>query len=861
MFYTQSVEDSLLDLECTVEGLSSKEAAQRMEHYGKNSLPEAQKTTLFQIFINQFKSPVIYVLLIAAAVSLAIKEYSDAGFILAALGVNAIVGMYQEYTAGERADALKKVIKTYVNVLRDSQKIEILSEDITVGDIVFFESGVKVPADVRLIETNGLDVDESLLTGESIDVEKDALYISGDVDEPIGDRKNMLYAGSMVTNGRALGAVTAVGTQTEVGKIASLLAEADTVQPPLMLRMEKFSIKISKMIGAVVVLIVMIGIYQESPLKDIFFLTVALAVSAIPEGLPVAITVALSVASAVMSKRNVIVRKLSAIEGLGSCTLIASDKTGTMTQNKLSVEHFVTPKQTYASNESVNEHVSLAAILCNESSFQSEENEFTFLGDQVDVALARYALELDGNLFEISNSLKVIDEMPYEPVNKYSAATYKIDSKKVHFIKGSPEVILDKCILAKEDTESVLKQVDSWAARGFRNIALAYKISDENGIAKDGYEYLGFAAITDPLRDGVAEAVRIAEGAGVEVVMITGDHPNTAFFIAKELGIAISKDEVIDGLDISHWHERGAHKEEIANKRVFARVSPEQKQLIVKAFQDLGHFVAVTGDGVNDAPALKFANIGISMGKSGTDVARESSDLILTDDHFGSIVNGIEEGRVAYDNIRKVIHLLIATGFAEIVLIMLSMIFFIPIPLLPVQILWLNLVANGFQDVALAIEKSEPGVLKRKARDPKEPIFNRIMVSRIIVGGLYMGASAFVVFYTLLDMGYEEGMARNITLLLMILFENVHTFNSRTETNSIFKIDHSKNKFLWISVLIAQGLHIAAMYSPFMQSVLSVQPVSIEMWSTLLFIALTLVAVMEIEKYIRGRFTLRSRQA
>jgi len=855
MFYTQSVNETLQDLECTVDGLSEAEAKERSEHYGKNSLPEAKTHTLFQIFIEQFKSPIIYILLIATIVSFAIKEYTDAQFILAVLFINAFIGTYQEYTAGMKADALKKVLKTYVNVLRDGQKIEILSEDVTVGDMVFFESGVKVPADIRLIETNDLQIDESLLTGESIDVQKDAAYISSDIDEPVGDRKNMLYAGSLVTKGRAIGVVTAIGSQTEVGKIASLIASADTAKPPLMLRMEKFSLNIAKIIAIFVLLIIVVGVYQESPLKEIFFLSVALAVSAIPEGLPVAITVALSVASGVMSKRNVIVRKLSAIEGLGSCTLIASDKTGTMTQNRLSVEHFVTPEQTYSSNESVDKYVLLGAILCNESTFLKEDDEITFLGDQVDVALSRYALGIDESLLGVQKDLTPINEMPYEPVNQFSGMSYELDGKKIHFIKGSPEVILSKCGL-ESDTKPILEQVDEWAGKGFRNIALAYKVSDEDELAADAYTYLGFAAIIDSLREGVIKAISTAESAGVEVVMVTGDHPNTAFFIARELGIAISKDEVIDGLEISHWQERGAPKDEIINKRVFARVSPEQKQLIVKTFQELGHFVAVTGDGVNDAPALKHANIGISMGKSGTDVARESSDLILTDDYFGSIVNGIEEGRVAYDNIRKVIHLLISTGFAEIVLVMLSMLFFIPIPLLPVQLLWLNLVTNGIQDVALGFEKAEPGVLERKARDPKEAIFNKIMISRLVVGGLYMGMSAFALFYTLLQFGYAEEMARNITLLLMVLFENVHVFNSRTENHSIFKINHAKNKFLWMSVIVAQALHVASMYSPFMQSVLDVQPVSLKMWATLLLIALTLMVVMELEKFMRAKFEL-----
>ncbi|MEA1956296.1 MAG: HAD-IC family P-type ATPase [Campylobacterota bacterium] len=849
MFYTQSIEDSLLDLDSTRNGLSSSEVDIRTQHYGKNTFTEVSPASILEIFFEQFKSPIIYVLLIASVVSLVIKEFTDAGFILAVLFINAFIGTYQEYSAGQRADALKKVLKTYVSVLRDSKRVEILSEDITVGDIVFFESGIKVPADIRLIDTNDLLVDESLLTGESIDVNKDASYISNNIDEPIGDRKNMLYAGSMITKGRAIGVVTAISQLTEVGKIASLLASSTIAKPPLIVRMEKFSLNIAKFIAVVILMIILVGIYQELPLKDIFFLSVAIAVSTIPEGLSVAITVALSVASGVMSKRNVIVRKLSAIEGLGSCTLIASDKTGTMTQNQLVVESFIQPSKT----DNISTKILQSAFLCNEVIIKNENDEFTFMGDQVDIALARYALSKDKSLYDLKNKLTPINVMPYEPENQFSAMTYNIDGEKVHFIKGSPEVILSKCKLEEEDKKTLSNEVDAWASKGYRNIALAYKISDKDDIEKDAYIYLGFSTIIDPLRDGVKEAIKIAQNAGIEVVMITGDHPKTALYISKELGIAINKDEVINGLEVSHWQENGANKEEIANKRVFARVSPEQKQLIVKTFQDLGHFVAVTGDGVNDAPAIKHANIGISMGKSGTDVARESSDMILTDDSFNSIVNGIEEGRVAYDNIRKVIHLLISTGFAEIVLILLSMLFFVPIPLLAVQLLWLNLVTNGIQHIALGLEKAESDVLKRKARDPKEPIFNRVMISRVVVSGLYMGISAFAVFYTLLNFGYEEDMARNITLLLMVLFENVHVFNSRSENHSIFKINHAKNKFLWISVIIAQGLHISSMYNPFMQSVLSVEPVSLEMWVTLFCVAMALVVVMEVEKVFRNK--------
>jgi len=847
MFHTKTVQATLEDINTTPKGLTTQEVQIRQKHFGKNILPQGRQATLLQIFLQQFTNPIIYVLIIAAVVSVAIKEFSDAGFIVAVLLINAVIGTYQEYQANKSAQALKKMIKTYVYVLRDGKKREIPSEDVTVGDILFFESGVKVPADVRLIQSKNLFVNESLLTGESIDVNKDANYISADIDEPVAQRKNMLYAGSLVTKGRATGVVTAIASQTQVGKISELLLTAHVAKPPLVIRMEKFSFNILKILAVVIVIIIFIGIYQGVGLKEIFFFTVALAVSATPEGLPIAITVALSNASAAMSRRNVIVRKLSAIEGLGSCTLIASDKTGTMTQNMLSVENFI------ALNEDNDTHTKtlLCAMLCNEATIVQKNDTLEILGDQVDVALMRYVLHVNSELFQKYRHIKPLQEIPYEPQNGYAAVKCTIDMETFDFIKGAPEIIINKSSLKPAQKEHIIDAVNQWAQKGFRNIALAYKQNRQETIAESDYTYLGFVTIIDPLREGVHEAVQIAQEAGVNVVMVTGDHPNTAYFIAKELGIAINKEEVIEGLSLTHAQERGNTQELISNKKVFARVSPEQKQIIVNAFQDAGDFVAVTGDGVNDAPALKSANIGIAMGKSGTDVARESSDLILTDDFFGSIINGIEEGRIAYDNIRKVIYLLISTGFAEIILVFLAILFALPIPLLPIQLLWLNLVTNGIQDVALGLEKGEPGVLKRKPRSPKEPIFNKPMISRVMVAGLYMGLAAFSLFYILLNAGYAVDAARNITLLLMVLFENVHVFNSRSENNFLFKINHKQNKFLWMSVLGAFGIHLFSMYNPFMQSVLGLKPVDSSIWLLLISIALLLMLAMESEKFIR----------
>ncbi len=852
-FHTHSIESVFEQLETSREGLSEKDVIERLSRYGQNILPEASKRSLYSILFDQFKSPIIYILLIAALVSFMIKEFTDAYFILAVLLLNAVIGSYQEYHAALKADSLKQIIKTYADVVREGLRERVPSANLTLGDMVLLESGSQVPADLRLIESEELFINESLLTGESIDVKKSAAFLSEDEELPVADRINMAYAGSFVSRGRAKGIVTAIALDTQIGKIAELLASTSEQKAPLIIRMERFSLNIAKIIGVVIFLLMVLGVYQNMELTKLFFLVVALAVSAIPEGLPVAITVALSAASSVMSRRNVIVRELSSIEGLGSCTMIASDKTGTMTQNRLSVSAFITQQKVFYEQEKVSDDILLCAIRCNEAIIKSEKDEKVFLGDQVDIALARYAIGIDEKMQALRSSNTLVSQLPYEPVNGYAVSVYHETSLFLHYLKGSPEAVLEQCDIEKEAKYFIHEQVNEWASKGYRTIALASKSSEDKKIENEGYRYLGFAAIIDPLRPGVIQSVKSAQEAGITVAMITGDHPDTAYHIAKELGIAIDKDEVMNGKEIELWLEHGGNDKEIAHKRVFARVSPEHKQRIVTAFQSLGHFVAVTGDGVNDAPALKYANIGIAMGKSGTDVARESSNLILADDSFSSIVNGIEEGRIAYDNIRKVVHLLISTGFAEIVLIILSMIFLLPIPLLPVQLLWLNLVTNGIQDVALGLEKGEPGVLRRPPRDPKERIFNRIMISRVVAGGLYMGLMAFGVFYWVLSLGYTQESARNITLLLMVLFENVHVFNSRSEKHSIFKIEHRRNLLLLISVLFTQIIHIISLYTPFMQNLLQLQPVSFKEWGSLLFIALGLVVVMEIEKRVLKR--------
>jgi len=853
-FHTKNIDESFLALSTNASGLNSDEVAKRQKKYGLNILPSKPDKTLFSHFLQQFKSPIIYILLLATFMALIIQEYTDAGFILMVLLLNAVIGTYQEYSASKKAKLLENLIKANAIVLRDGVLQEVDSRYIVPGDILIFEPGTKVAADVRLSESKNLMVDESLLTGESVDVNKDALFLSDDPKLLLPERKNMLFAGTYISSGRATGMVSDIGKDTEAGKIAQLLSKKSKAKIPLLEKMEKLSFTISIVIGIMVIILFAIGLLKGMTFYALFLFSVALAVSTIPEGLPVAITVALTSASLSMSKRNVIVRKLAAIEGLGACTLIASDKTGTLTQNRLSVEYFISPSQIYDTNTMNEAHdkVYLASILCNEMHYEeSEEGDVDFFGDQVDIALARFVQNADESYIKGSKSYRKIDEIPYEPINRFSAVMMGQDEKIFQFSKGSPETVLEHCDVTEKEKNAILTEVDDWALKGYRTIALAHKESeDDERINLNNFSYLGFVAIIDPVREESPDAIKKAQDAGIKVVMITGDHPSTALCIAKELGIASSDAGVMSEHELLAWEENGEKAGELKDISVFSRVTPEQKMKIVMAYQSLGHYVAVTGDGVNDAPALRHANIGVAMGKSGTDIAKATSDIILTDDNFASIVNGIEEGRRAHDNIRKVIYLLISTGFAELVLVMLSFITGMPLPLLPVQLLWLNLVTNGIQDVMLGLESAEPGLLKRKPRSPKEPIFNKLMLRRIVVGGLYIGIVSFVLFYFLLQGGESVESARNIILLLMVLFENVHVFNARTESNFLHKISYKNSIALISLVIFTQFLHIACIHIPFMQNILSTQPVSFDIWLSLAVVAFGLVFIMEADKWL-----------
>ena len=870
--------------ELLLKGLSQSEAESRLLQYGPNTLPVAKKPGLLQIFLHQYKSPFIYVLLVAAIVSFALGQIINCVFIFLVLLLNASIGTFQEYAAQKAATGLEKLVPQRATVYRDGKPVVIDAAEIVPGDIVALVSGDKVPADLRLLELQDLQIDESMLTGESIAAEKNLQTLSTDAT-PVGDRLDMAFAGTMVLRGRAKGEVKTTGLLTEFGKIVTDVSAESAAQPPLMQRMHTFTMRVTYAMLILICIIFIITLMRGDDIQTVFFLGVALAVSAIPEGLPVAITVALAIGMRRMAKVGVIIRNLVAVESLGSCTLIASDKTGTLTVNEMTIRkiiladgnefsitgegmdiHGQIEAQGTTEYSSANENLQLlvhGAALANEAYLEFKDGQPEGHGDAVDVAFLVLA-EKAGLRTETLRKLHTeLGNIPYESQNAFAASINQYGDAIEFFLKGSVENLLEMCV-ASEQTEALKKQAELLARQGYRVMGVAHRVLDQvpgdPHACLDAMEMIGIVGMIDPLRPEAITAVKECRQSHIRVAMITGDHPDTASVLARELGIARlgtsrPKDPTVSGTELAEAQLQGGSKFDdiVAATNVYARVAPRQKMEIVQSFIKQGEFVAVTGDGINDAPALKHAHIGISMGKRGSDMARESSDMILTDDNFASIVQGIKQGRIVYNNIRKVIFLLISTGAAEITLIMLSIISGLPLPLLPLQLLWLNLVTNGIQDVALVFEPEEGNELQQKPRDPDEPIFNRLMIERVTVNAVVMGCLAFAVFYWQINMGTDEVAARNITLLLMVLFENVHVFNSRSERISIFRQNFFGNPLLLFGMLGSQAIHIIAMHTPGLNSVLQIEPVSPELWSQLLSVSLILIIVDETHKYWHNR--------
>ncbi len=851
-----------------IPGLTSREAEEGLRRAGLNVLPETRPPSLAVIFLRQFLSPLIYILLLAALVSLFLSDITDALFIGAVLLINGIVGTAQEYSAERAATALKALEQPIATVVRDGITQQIAAKFLVPGDLVLLEAGSRVPADISLIEQVDLQCDESLLTGESWPVKK--------------SKDTNVFAGSIVTRGRGRGIVTATGLYTEIGKIAGQIGKSSISEPPLMIRMRQFSRNIAVAVGIAIAILIIIGVMREMPLKDLFMMAVGLAVSAIPEGLPIAISVALAISIQRMAKAHVIVRNMPAVESLGSCTMIATDKTGTLTMNELTVTDLRLPDGTALQCETGRDistcrihsagiesserarKLLRAAALPNEGLLIKEADRWQSIGDTVDVALLAAAHKGGVRQEDLLEHYPPVTRIPYEPDLKYAASFHHHKEKVRIFVKGAPESIIAMCGRMEYGGETrpinrdaLLEQKEELATQGLRVLAFAEGEIIEEGNGAYGHHhltnltFLGMAGMQDPVRPEVPAAIRACHAAGIKVVMITGDDPKTASVIARHAGLEVGDGQVVTGADIARAQAQGqaALDSLTGNACIYARVEPSQKLDIVLSLARMGHFVAVTGDGINDAPALKHAHVGVAMGRKGTDVARESADIILTDDNFASIVAGIREGRVAYANIRKVIFMVVSTGAAEVTIFLLAMFAGTPMPLLAVQLLWLNLVTNGIQDVALACEKAEGDELLHPPRKPGEPVFDRIMIRRILYSTAVMGIGGFSVFYWLLAQGYAEPAARNMLLLLFVLFENFQTLNSRSEHQSVFRQSLFRNPFLIAGIMAAQAIHIAAMYLPGLSSILGTAPVALVEWGMLLLIASSLLAVMELGKW------------
>lgn len=869
-WYNLTVEEISKKLNSSLQGLTSGEAKERIKKYGKNELPKQKTDSIVKIFFKQLLDPIVMLLVVTVIFSLVVNEVVDAVAIIFIILVDLLLGTYEEWKAKKTAEGLSKLIQVFVRVKREGNELEIESSSLVPGDIVYLESGSKISADMRIIHSHNFVVNESVLTGESVGVDKDPSTLGGEVS--LSERKNMVYAGTSVLTGRATCMVVSTGLETEIGTIHHTVMNTKEEKSPLTIRMDIFSKQITKLIIAVAIIIAFVLFLKDVPGKEIFLSVIALSVSAMPEGLPLAMTMALSIASNRMAKKQVVVKKLNAVESLGSCTVIASDKTGTLTINEQTAKKVILPDETVfdiegtgyndqgkiISNTPISriELLTLFGVLNNEAGLEYKNNKWTSFGDSIDIAFLALGLKAKVG----RDDIQIIEQIPYESENKYSAVSFNLNNEKYITAKGSLEKMLEFSSFMRVGNEIVpidskkMEQIgEKLAKEGYRVIALASKKSESFSLEEMIFE--GMVAFIDPIRNEVKESIKEAQNAGIKVLMITGDHPLTAYKIASDLELVTSEEEVATGAEVASMYEKGTKvfDEFIKGKRVFARVTPHDKLHIVDSLKRNGEFVAVTGDGVNDAPAIKSANIGISMG-SGTDVAKETSSMILMNDNFTSIVAGIREGRCAYDNIRKISFLLLSCGLAEVLFFLLSIIFDLPMPLVAIQLLWLNIVTDGLQDLALSFERPEEDIMKRKPRDTKETIFNKELMSEVLFSGLIIGILVFGVWYYLLKfVNMEVATARGYIMVLMVFMQNIHVLSCRSEKHSAFSKKVPFNGFILFSILSAIVLQIIVMEVPVLSHFLKTNTVPIIDMIILFGISSIILVAMEIYKLFKRR--------
>ncbi len=880
-WYRLSIRDALRELETGEEGLSSDEVRERLKRYGPNRLMEEDRVSKLRILLHQFTSPLIYILLAASVVTAFLHEYIDTGVILAVVALNAVIGYFQEFKAEESVRALKRMVVPRARVMRDGKEMEINSEDLVPGDIALLSSGMKVPADMRLIRALELRVDEAMLTGESLPVEKDVHAIKETNLTP-GDQRNMTFMGTTVLSGRGKGVVVETNGRTVLGQIATEVEVVDVARSPLQGKLEYFARLVGLFVLGFTAGLFFVGILIGIKPADMFMIAVATAISAIPEGLPVAVTVAMAIGVNRMARKNAIIRRLTAVETLGSTTVICSDKTGTLTKNEMTVRLVYDVKHVYEITGSGYEPVGeilrdgvpadpkdstdlqmllRIGMLCNESNLYEKDEQFRIDGDPTEGALVVSAMKAGFNRDDEAKAYPQLAIVPFESERGYMATLHRHGSRHYIFVKGAPEKVLDLCTRCLADdalrTEEIMDVADRFAQEGMRVLAMAYKEvpTDVHEITHSDVEgaliWVGLQAMIDPPRPEVVEAINGCKRAGIRVVMITGDHPVTAVAIAKDLGIS-DKERVLTGKELENIGDKELF-DRVEDISVYARVSPQHKLRVVKQLLERGEVVAVTGDGVNDAPALKAANIGIAMGRTGTDVAKEASDAVLADDNFASIFSAVEEGRVVYDNIRKVVLFLVSCGLGEILAITISIAVGLPIPYIAAQILWLNLVTNGLQDVALAFEPGERDIISRPPRDPKEGIFSGLLLQRTILVGMILAAGTLFTFIKALNNGVDLNEARTIALTTMVFFQFYQALNCRSEMESVFRLPLLRNPFLFLSMIAAFFAHLAVLYVPTFQYIFRTVPLTITEWVEIAIVTATVIVAVEVDKLVRRR--------
>ncbi len=858
-FYRRSVGEVATQCDTNTDnGLSTQEAASRLARNGYNEFAKKKHTSLWTKFISQFKSFMIIVLLIAALISaitghLNGEGITDAIIILSILIVNAIIGVFQEAKAENALDALERLSAPHCKVIRDGKHLVIESRELVVGDIVEIETGDSVPADLRLVESVNLKIQEAALTGESLPVEKQTHLLTESL--PIGDRSNMAFSSCSVTYGRGRGIVVATGEQTEVGKIAAMISSVPDMRTPMQVKLDKLGKTLAVISLVVCLVIFVIGLCYGRDLMEMFMTAVSLAVAAIPEGLPAVSTVVLALGVQRLAKQNAIVRNLPSVETLGSTTVICSDKTGTLTQNKMTVVE---------SYPALTEQLLAVGTLCNDT---TRGNNGELFGDPTETALVAYAELNNYTQSEALTRHPRVSEIPFDSERKLMTTIHRKDeSTLIVATKGGFDELLAKCSyiehngrvekLTESDKESLAAVNTTMAEKALRVLSMAYKevtvtsepdaeqLATITANAESGLTFVGMVGMIDPPREEAKVAVEQCKAAGIKPVMITGDHKITAQAIAQSLGIMAPSDRVLTGAEVEQMSNEELSRV-AADVSVFARVAPEHKVRIVEAYQKLGNVVAMTGDGVNDAPALKLANIGVAMGITGTDVSKEAADVVLADDNFATIVHSVREGRRIYDNLIKSIQFMISTNLGEITLLLVAVLCNFDMPLLPIQLLFINLVGDSLPSLALSVDQAAADIMSRKPIDPKAGIFTRPFTRRVVTQALILGTMTIVAYLIGLDSSVD--VARTMTFAVMIFSQFVMIFSIRSG-NRLFTDRFFSNKWLWMTIVLVIGLTLLVMLVPTLQSLFRLAPLTSQQWWITIGLSLGVLLLSELPK-------------